>query len=119
MSNALTHFENCLLLQLGRIADSLDRNTIAIANGTKPMLTDAEAAARLGVRPDTDATRFMRRLRDAGLLTSIAGGHHVLWSASQIDEKVTHAHLHQIDFTPSSAEAEAKPTRKPRSDVAA
>lgn len=98
----LSPFEQAVIFNLGRLVDAIDRNTVAVANGPKPMLTDEEAAARCGFA-GLRVSEFMERLRTTGLVTSIKGGHHRLWSAQQIDEAFGNCHTGNTDFVPSIA----------------
>lgn len=101
MSTPPTQYENALLHQLARLTEALDRNTLAVANGAKPMLTDAEAAQRLGFKGEHPGP-YMTRMVTMGLFHSIHGGHHRLWSASQIDEAFQKAHDGKTSLTPSA-----------------
>lgn len=111
----LTQFENSLVHQIRLLTEAMDRNTAAIANGPKPMLTDAEAAQRLGY-PGEDADQFMIRMRGMGLFHSIKCGHRRMWSAEQIDAAFAKAHTDQIDLTPTAQSPKSE--RKPRQSAA-
>lgn len=99
---ALSPFEQALIYNLGRLVDAIDRNTLAVSNGPKPMLTDDEAAARCGFA-GLRVSEFMERLRTTELVHSIKGGHHRLWSAEQIDSAFKKCHESKTDFVPSVA----------------
>lgn len=110
----LTQFENSLVHQIRLLTEAMDRNTLAIANGAKPMLTDAEAAARLGCKGNPG--QYMTRMVAMGLFHSIHAGHHRVWSAAQIDEAFNANHAAKIGLTP--AEQSPKSERKSRQSAA-